>query len=355
MTIKYLMEKEILQQPDAVHKLLDNFDIGTARKFINKVKNKRLIFTGMGSSFYSVYSILPQLYAAGIDVVSIESSELLHYFNFDTLNKNDVLILISQSGESIEVKKILNKKINCLTVGITNNSESYLAKNVEMLFLLHAGQEHMSATKTYLNTVVLLNLLCEFLCNENQQRQFIKKYYTLPKVIKIVIDKCLSAKKYGNLLNMISEKLKDEKSLVIIGRGNILSAVYQSALLMKEVARIQAEAMSVGCFRHGPIEIIYPGYNIIYMNPRGKTFDVNIKFIKNLISKQVNLTVITDEILKEFRQNEKMIIFSLPYVEEKFFSMLSIIPIEFLSVRIAKLRGFIPGKFIHGSKVTINE
>ena len=112
-----------------------------AAALLRAAHGKRIILTGMGSSFYSAYPAMLTLLAAGYAVQHIELSELLH-FGAAALTADSVLIIISQSGETIEAVRLLqNVKPQSTIIAVTNNPNGTLAKAAHAVVPHLAGAE----------------------------------------------------------------------------------------------------------------------------------------------------------------------------------------------------------------------
>src|SRR5260370_15127688 len=104
---------EIYEQPEALHRLLDAVPImlSDLAQWAQKLKQqqiRRVMFTGMGSSFYATYPAAIYLLQHGIDAQAVEASELYHDYR-PLLDKNTLLIAISQSGRSVENRNLVDQ------------------------------------------------------------------------------------------------------------------------------------------------------------------------------------------------------------------------------------------------------
>ena len=156
---------EIFDQPRALENTLDYYLTGEGQESLEKLLSvwkkgsfKQVLFTGMGSSFFAPYTATCQLSDSGIPSLSLNAGELLHY-HLPLISPEVLLTCISQSGESFEVVKIiekLNKKITY--IGISNEEKSTLALNSPIKLLTRAGREEMTSTKTYVSTLLVLSI-----------------------------------------------------------------------------------------------------------------------------------------------------------------------------------------------------
>ena len=180
--------EELKSQPDALKDTF-NYIIGEGkpqflkiRDFIKKGGITKLVFTGMGSSFVSSYLPYYILNQYGIAVEIREAGEFL-FNTFPNIKQNCFkdtgIIIISQSGKSGEIRELL-RKINeielndkPLTIGITNNPDSYLAYMTELQIFMNFDEEVSITTKSYVCTLLLLYVMAktiigEFFTNETE-------------------------------------------------------------------------------------------------------------------------------------------------------------------------------------------
>src|SRR5579859_4515418 len=159
---------EIRSQPQILHGLLEASTTALAdlRPWANKLEDqqiRRVVFTGMGSSFFAAYPAVIYLLQQGIDALVVESSELLYDYR-PLLDKNTLLVAVSQSGRSVEVAKLLEAiGKQQPVIGVTNDPESPLARQSDVQVYMHAGPELTVSTKTYTCTLAVLHMLARVL------------------------------------------------------------------------------------------------------------------------------------------------------------------------------------------------
>jgi glucosamine--fructose-6-phosphate aminotransferase (isomerizing) len=212
---------------------------------------------GMGSSYYaSVYAKYLLQDLAQADVEAWIASEFIHYPS--AVSSKEVVVAVSQSGESVETVRAvqLMKKARIRVLGVTNQPESTLAKLSDTLLLTHAGREKASATKTFVAALALVNQLAVSTAlkvghiSEWRAAEFARRLLICARDVEDELPIWEErAKPWG-------QSLAKSSAAVILGRGFDFAGAMQGALLIKEVAKIPAEAMTGGEFMHGPIEIV---------------------------------------------------------------------------------------------------
>src|SRR5262249_53453932 len=119
---------------------------------------KRIVLTGMGSSFHAFHCLNLTLLEAGWTPVLMETSELVHYGR-SLLDEETLVIVASQSGRSAETLRLLEENRRSPILAITNTADSPLAKACEYPLLLQAGPESSGSCKTYASTILALRCL----------------------------------------------------------------------------------------------------------------------------------------------------------------------------------------------------
>ncbi len=166
---------DILHQPDAIRDTLSSFagqSFEEIRRFAKRVSTgvlKRILLTGMGSSYHALHPLRLALLAHGFCTEMFETSELIHYAP-QLLTEDTLVVILSQSGQSVEILQLLEKAHGKSTIiGVTNTSESPLASKSDVVLLTRAGNEHTVSCKTYMSTLVATALLADLLTGHEHE------------------------------------------------------------------------------------------------------------------------------------------------------------------------------------------
>ncbi|MCF6222517.1 MAG: SIS domain-containing protein [Flavobacteriaceae bacterium] len=345
--------KEILEQPSALERTLNYYVKGEGKKTLHKIKEllkneafEQIIFTGMGSSYFTSFASQNMFSSIGISSFVINTSELLHY-NFSILKKKTLLVCLSQSGESFEVVEVL-KKIpkSVTTIGVTNAIESSLAKESDITLLSWAGSEEMTSTKTYVSVTLVVYILGWFLSGQWNKTK-------IESIENLITNYQACLEHYQLVINDVLKFLGELQALQIIARGSCYSPALQSALMFKEAIKVSAAGYLGGEFRHGPMEMVQNGFKSILLAPKGKTFNQNLKMAQDIVAHGGKVILITNADVVSSGAN--MMVLPIQEEDEFLFSIQSIIPIQLIIDYYAKSKGFEAGSFSHGAKVTIQE
>ncbi|MDR3627569.1 MAG: SIS domain-containing protein [Ignavibacteriaceae bacterium] len=345
---------EILGQPKSLKLTLDYYlseagenRLNDIKKLLHKEEFKQIIFTGMGSSYFSSYAASCLFNNLGIHAYVINTSELLYYHS-SLITEKTLVICISQSGESFEVVKLIKElPSNFICIGVTNEEQSFLSKNAKESLLSRAGKEEMTSTKTFTSLNLVLFILGWYIADKWGK----DKINEISKVITNV-EMILDGRE--KLVNDLSAFLGDLEYIQFIGRGPSYANVQQSELMFKEAAKLPSAVTLGGEFRHGPMEMVSDGFKSVLFAADGTTYNQNIKMATDIAKYDGKVILITNKDPKLSDKNIKVV--SIKQTSDEYlFTIQSIIPVQLMVLNIALSKGLEPGNFIHGGKVTVIE
>jgi glucosamine--fructose-6-phosphate aminotransferase (isomerizing) len=340
MTTSYL--QDLLDQPSALQATLDSLSkmqpLTTFTVGLKSGKYRRVILTGMGSSFHGLYPLQLRLFALPIGVIRLETAELIHYAR-ELIDPANLIIAVSQSGQSAEVVQLLEITQNLVDlIGVTNTPRSALAEKASLAILTRAGDETSVSCKTYISALAALTWLGDQLLGEGTY------FPALAKVPQKVAEYWSG---WQDSVELLSHRLSAVKNLFLLGRGNSLAAACAGALIIKEAARYGAEGMNSAAFRHGPLEIISPNtFALVYLGD-GATCSLNAKMAQDILA--------AGGIGETVGMGEGLPPFHLPLCPLPALPILEILPAQMLSLALAGLQGIEAGRFKYASKVTATE
>lgn len=316
------------------------------KELFNKEKIKNIIFTGMGSSYFTSYAAACFFNSLGIYSFAVNTSELLYYHS-SLINDSVLVVCISQSGESYEVVKFLEElSPNIFCLGITNEESSPLAVKANQKLLSKAGKEEMTSSKTYTTIMLTILILGWYIAGkwDNQKISLIENLIASVKEF-------LSGSK--NSMNGGIDFLGDVDFVQFIGRGPLFASAQQSELMFKEAARVPSSANLGGEFRHGPMEMVGQNFKSVLFAAEGKTYSQSIKMATDIANFQGKVLIITNK--DPHLSDERIKTITINQPDEYLFSIQSIIPVQLIVNQLALAKGLVPGDFVHGGKVTISE
>lgn len=337
---------DIYSQPQELRAFLNHYkktELQEALKSLGKLPFKKILFSGMGSSHFCSLTADILLKQGGIDSSVVSTGEL-YYYERETIGKDVLLCLISQSGESGEIVRLIQELSQDVTViGITNHPESTLGKRSNYLFPLFVSDEVSVTTRTYLASCAVTLLLAAALLGQplNEKLEELEDSFdqmetwlrTLPSQVE-------RWEAFMGSMNSVS----------VIGRGFSLPAVEAGALFFRETVRFPALEFDGAEFRHGPMEMVEDGFYGIVLAPSGVTYDLSVKLAKDIAARGGQVMLVTDQEQKEEIPN--LLPIRLPCVSQEFLMFFQILPLQLLANSMAEYRGITAGQFRWGSKIT---
>jgi glucosamine--fructose-6-phosphate aminotransferase (isomerizing) len=350
------MMEEILQQPAA---------LGGVRKFYTSpgaIPYKALrglvshwpptvVFTGMGSSLFAALPAQAFLTSLGISTWVWETAELLHH-HMKALHQDTLLVAVSQSGETVEITRLLDRlPAGMRIVGVANVEASALARRASLPLPMMAGHQMSVSTKTYTCAVATLMYLA-FAIARRSNRQLTESILRAIEAQESILD-------HRDVLTPPTLEFFDAPPYVaLMARGPDLASAYQGALTFKEVARLAAEPISAAQFRHGPIEIVQPAHRYIVFARRGlhargpRTAELSLGLARDIQSHGGRVLLITDQPF-EVVSNTRLI--RVEPLRTCIGTLVDIVFLQLLAHDLAVRDGREPGKFWIAQGVTRTE
>ena len=339
----------ILAQPAALQSV-GNFQLGAGFGALTRSADllrgsKRVVLTGMGASLFACAPLWYMLGIHGMSVSVVEAAELLHFLG-PTLDRDTAVVLVSRSGESIEVLKLLDllNDRGCHTIGVANVPESSLTARTTEQLILNSPSDQLVAIQTYTATLLTLALLGTAYLDQIEVAK--AELGLIETLLPMWIEQCLAA----------SETWKQfahrDAPLYILGRGAALASVDEGVLLMHEIAKSPAIGMSIAQFRHGPVEATDKHFRAIVIGTQPITAEIDRQFAKDLCRMGGDIRWLGPLT----RDADVKPICAWPEeVPERFACVFETAPLQLLAYRAAEARGLTPGQFRWASTVTNSE
>lgn len=308
-----------------------------------KANRNTILFSGMGTSEFTPLFIQWRLRRCGISCATVDTGEWLHFG--DPSDKDDLVVLTSQSGESVELKRLVDRQMaNVPYVAITNFPESSLARGSALVLPLRAGPEESITTKTYTNTLGILHLMTAVLCDPARLDAELDLLESLSAVMETVDEESIVG---------AAESLRDVGSTVFVGRGSAYISARQSALTFMEGTRSPACAFTGGAFNHGPMEAVDGRMGVVVFSPSDSTSRL-MDGLRERASRRGARTVCLCAAGGSSDSSGSRI--TVPRAPEGItwdpFPLLAARSHNLLLHHVARLRGIEAGTFRYGSKVT---
>jgi len=338
--------QDIQSQPQSLSDVLQHHSgpgqdaLGQAADLIRTAK--RVIVTGMGASMFACVPLEYRLCAMGIPTFLMEAAEFLHYRQ--EASSEAVVIVVSRSGESVEVAKLTRVlKGRVPIIGVSNNPSSLLATEANVSINICSRPDEMIAIQSYTGTLLTLDLLTRAIAHTlaHELTQVSTFLTHLPEMIKRELQEIES---WDDFLHLNSP-------VYLLGRGPSYASVLEGALLFHETAKAPAVGMHAASFRHGPVEMVDSRFAGIVFAPAGRTRDLSLGLARDLKRFGGKVRVVgpagTDADGLDLHRTSEL--------PENLAPLFEVIPLQCAALRLAQLRGLEIGAFRYTPQVTRDE
>ncbi|MFC2013596.1 glutamine--fructose-6-phosphate transaminase (isomerizing) [Chloroflexota bacterium] len=330
----FFMMKEILEQPQAIRRALMQDKYLIMEMALDILRARQVVLTGCGTSRYAALIgryVFSKLGGKFSDVVM--ASEF-HYFS-DSVDKDTTVITISQSGETADVIHGVKKaRENGATIfSLVNVLGSSLARMSDKVLYLNCGPEiGVPATKSFISQLVIFYLLAFAMANKLDEG--IEKIRAVSSAVEGIF------RDNGKKLTELAHRLKEKSDFYYIARGINFAIAGEGALKLKEVAYVHAEGMPAGELKHGTLALIEEGTPVIAICPRDYTFHETLSNIAETKARGALSIGVSDQREEVFFDEW----IKIPAVEEVFYPLVSVVPLQLLAYHLAVAKGLDPDK-----------
>lgn len=329
------MIQEIYEQPSVIERLHQK--LNKQRELQDLFVNKRNIYLiGTGASYNACCAAELIFIKEQRRKPSVIAANDIDYY-LPLISLDDLLIVVSQSGESLEICNLTRKlnNSNIPYVAITNNQNSTLALGATILIYLDANEEVSSATKTYTASIFILL----FLASQDKNSEVLKNCVTsLNSIIS-------SIGSYADVINF----LKPLQRMYVLSDYVNYSTARATALLLKEKNRILAEAMTLSEFRHGAVEVVTENFACLMIVSNHSEIDNIHKHLEFLNTIGASVIIISSYDIPLPRTMKGIKVPAFTPVE--FAPLFMIIIPQLISALLAKELGLDMDGFLHLSKI----
>ena len=333
--------RDLMDQPAALEATLAGLEVSPAlSEMAARLRGgefRRVVLTGMGSSYHALHPLNLELIGSGLTSLMEEASELV-YHKSRLFDPSSLLIVVSQSGQSAEILRLLEVNQGRASVmAVTNTPDSPLARQAGAIVLTHAGREASVSCKTYVTGLAALAWLGRVLCPERGSSEL--------AYIPVAAERYLS--RWEDHVDSLLEKLRGVRHLFFAGRGASLAAAGTGGLMVKESDHFHAEGMSSAAFRHGPFEMLSPETFVLVFSGDQSTCALNARLVRDITEHGGRSELVGEDAPSE--------VFRLPVAEPALRPILEILPVQMITLALAAQGGREAGKFERASKITAVE
>lgn len=335
---EHFMIKEIHEQPTAVKttitpRIEDGMpnlsECGITPETLKSFKNIFIVACGTAMHAGMVGKYVIEKLARVSVTVDIASE---FRYRDPLLNEDDLVIIISQSGETADSKAVLNlaKEKGAKTLAVVNVKGSSIARESDMVIYTHAGPEiAVASTKAYMVQLSVMYLLAFEMAyakgriDEKECRKLTAELVKTPEIIERAI-----SLEYN--CQYISTKLITADSLLYIGRGLDYALSMEGSLKLKEVSYIHSESYAAGELKHGTISLITEGMPVIAVATQNSLLEKTVSNIKEVKARGAMTIVICDE-AAEFDNDAADYTIRIPKISEVLMPMIATVPMQLLA------------------------
>lgn len=284
-----LMWKEILEQPEALQRCFEKNAgvIGEIVGILKKRDIRQVVLAARGTSDHAaVYGKYVIELLLGIPV-SLAASSIFTIYHGSLSLGNCLVIGISQSGKAADVLEVLKsaKNSGAVTVGITNNPDSEIAREPEFFLNCEAGVEKsVAATKSFITQIFLLaSLAAEWAGN-----------YEIRKELNLVPEKLYGVFDSAGVIESKAERYRFMNECFVLARGINYAVSLEAALKIQETTYARAKAFATSDFQHGPIAMIERDIPVMIFAPDGPSLKDVGSMLSKLGSEQIETIVVSN-------------------------------------------------------------
>lgn len=341
---RHYMQKEIFEQPVAIMNTLDgrikdgkvSLDsiAPNAAEILSKVQHIQIVACGTSYNAGMVARYwLESLAGVACDV---EIASEFRYRKFVT-RPNSLLVTISQSGETADTLAALRlaKEAGFMAaMTICNVATSSLVRESDFAFMTKAGVEvGVASTKAFTTQLTCLLLLTAALgrlkgnMSEAQEADIVHALQRLPAQIEMALT-------HEKEIEKLSEDFADKHHSLFLGRGEFYPIAMESALKLKEISYIHAEAYAAGELKHGPLALIDSEMPVIVVAPENDLLEKVKSNIEEVKARGGQLFIFADH---DAGLGYKTVVF--PRVDEVTAPIFYAVPLQLLSYHVALIKG----------------
>ena len=344
----HFMMKEIYEQPSVIKdtyrgRLLANQGIiqmagveDNLEKFLNA---ERIIIVACGTSWHAGLVAEYVIEEFARIPVEVEYASEFRYRN-PIINKKDVVIAISQSGETADSLAAIKlaKENGAFVFGVCNVVGSSISRETHAGAYTHAGPEiGVASTKAFTTQITVLTMLALRLAKAKGSMNN-SDYHRYLQELELIPEKVAEALETNEVAKIIAERFKDSTNCLYLGRGYNFPVALEGALKLKEISYIHAEGYPAAEMKHGPIALIDEHMPVIVIAPKQGHYDKVVSNIQEIKSRSGKIIAVVTKGDVQVRDLADYVI-EIPETSDALSPLLTTIPLQLLSYHIAVLRG----------------
>lgn len=307
-------------------------------------KTKRVVITACGTAYHAGVVAKYAFEKLARIRVDVDVASEFRYRN-PLLDKDDIFIVISQSGETADTLSAMRlaKKEGLKVIAITNCVGSTVSREADDVIYTMAGPEiAVASTKAYTTQVLCLLLLAikagklRGKLSEEEVSKLLSELEEIPGKIEQIL-------KEQEVIQKFASQQFNKNKVFFIGRQFDSATSLESALKLKEVSYMHSEAFAAGELKHGPIALIDSKTLVVAIASEPELYEKIGSNMVEVKSRGATVLVITPDNSGAF-EGKADEVFKIPESNSTFASLLTIIPAQLLAYYCAIQKGFDPDK-----------
>lgn len=343
----HFMLKEIFEQPRSildsirgrVNADLDTISMAGIIDFEERfLLAGRIIFTAAGTSWHAALVGEYLIEELARMPVEVEYASEFRYRN-PIINENDVVIAISQSGETADTLAAMRlaKQKGALIYSICNVVGSTIARTADAGSYTHAGPEiGVASTKAFTSQVTVLVLIALLLAKKRGTISNTRFHELLHELTQIPA-KVEETLKLNDQIKSMSKIFTYARNFLYLGRGCNFPVALEGALKLKEISYIHAEGYPAAEMKHGPIALIDKKMPVVVIAPHSGTYDKVVSNIQEIKARKGKVIAVVSKGDKTVAELSDYVI-EIPASDELLSPLLAVIPLQLLSYYVAVMR-----------------
>lgn len=345
---EHFMLKEIHEQAETVHDCLRGRLLpeqgqiimsGIDNNLETLINAPRIVIVACGTSWHAGLVAEYMIEELCRIPVEVEYASEFRYRN-PVVNKGDVIIAISQSGETADTMVALEsaKEKGAFIFGVVNAVGSSIARISHAGAYTHSGPEiGVASTKAFTGQLAVLTMMALKLgyakgtITEERYLHLMNELYSVPEKINEIL-------KDTTAIQNIATKYKDSSDFLFLGRGYNFPIALEGALKLKEISYIHAEGYPAAEMKHGPIALVEDTLPVLFVATKDAYYEKivsNVQEIKARKGMVISVATEGDNLLNDMSND----IMYVPAIDELIAPLLSVIPLQLLSYYIGIERG----------------
>ena len=344
----HFMLKEIFEQPNCIRDCMrGRINVEGTNVVLSAIidhkekllKAKRFIIVACGTSWHAglIGKHLIESYCR--IPVEVEYASEFRYRD-PVIDENDVVIAISQSGETADTLAAIDLARRCgaFIYGICNSVGSSIPRSTHTGSYIHVGPEiGVASTKAFTGQVTVLAMLALTLA-KNKQTISNNEFLKIVGELMSIPDKMEKAIQTNNQIASIAKVFTYAHNFIYLGRGYSYPVALEGALKLKEISYIHAEGYPAAEMKHGPIALIDEEMPVVVIATHNGMYDKILSNIQEIKARKGRLIAFVsegDEVISKLAD----ICIELPQTTECLDPLITTIPLQLLAYHIAVCKG----------------